>query len=214
MSHYLIELAVWLLVAFFIGCLIGWLLRGLFGSKSADRSDTYARSEEPVRSAPAPLSSLLDPAPAEPVRYAPSELHEEPAVLAETAPPDIDDSAATSATPLPAVGRMERPRGLSGARDGKADNLQRISGIGPKNEKILHNLGVFHFDQIAAWTADQVAWVDDHLKFNGRITREHWIEQAQLLADGKDDEFRRQFGTGGLKNRSGVAESGTRTRKP
>ena len=89
--------------------------------------------------------------------------------------------------------RMERPRGLSEARGGKADDLQRISGIGPKNEKILHSLGFFHFDQISVWTVEQVAWVDDHLRFNGRIGREKWIEQAELLAKGDDAEFERRF---------------------
>lgn len=95
--------------------------------------------------------------------------------------------------PVP-VTRMERPRGLAEPRAGKPDDLQRISGIGPKNEKILHSLGFFHFDQIAVWSAEQVAWVDDHLRFNGRITREHWIEQAELLARGAEDEFAARFG--------------------
>ncbi len=85
---------------------------------------------------------------------------------------------------MPAA-RMERPKGMASARDGKPDDLQQISGIGPKNEKILHTLGFFHFDQLAAWGQGEVAWVDDHLKFNGRITREKWVEQATLLAAGE-----------------------------
>jgi predicted flap endonuclease-1-like 5' DNA nuclease len=106
-----------------------------------------------------------------------------------------------------------RPRGLEKARGGKPDDLKRISGIGPKNEKVLHNLGVFHFDQIAAWTEDQIEWVDDHLNFNGRIGRENWVEQASLLAAGKEEEFLKLYGTGGLKDDKGGAQSGSRTRK-
>ena len=90
--------------------------------------------------------------------------------------------------------RMERPRGLDAPRGGKPDDLLLIRGIGPKNQKILHTLGFFHFDQIAAWTAEQIDWVDDHLKFNGRIGREEWVEQARLLHAGNDEEFERRFG--------------------
>jgi predicted flap endonuclease-1-like 5' DNA nuclease len=110
-------------------------------------------------------------------------------------------------------GTLKRPKGIAAARGGKADNLQRISGIGPKNEKVLQSLGFFHFDQIAAWTAAEVSWVDDHLKFNGRIKREEWIRQARLLAEGREEEFTRLYGTGGLKNRKGETMSGSRTRK-
>ena len=110
-------------------------------------------------------------------------------------------------------GKMKRPKGISAARGGKADNLQRISGIGPKNEKILHGLGFYHFDQIAEWTASEIEWVEDHLRFGGRIKREEWTRQARLLADGKEAEFTRLYGTGGLSNNKGETLSGSRTRK-
>jgi NADH-quinone oxidoreductase subunit E len=108
---------------------------------------------------------------------------------------------------------MERPKGISSARGGKADKLQRISGVGPKNEKVLHNLGFFHFDQISAWTPAEIEWVDDHLKFNGRIKREEWTKQCKLLAAGKEEEFSKLFGTGGMKTKAGQTQSGTRTKK-
>ena len=95
-------------------------------------------------------------------------------------------------------GRRASPQ----ARGGKSDNLQRISGIGPKNERTLHSLGFFHFDQIAGWSDEEVAWVDNHLKFNGRIIREEWILQAGLLAEGKEDEFERLYGSGRRKHGS------------
>ena len=71
---------------------------------------------------------------------------------------------------------------LSEARGGKADDLKKISGVGPKLEGLLHDNGVFHFDQIAAWTADEIAYMDDKLSFKGRIERDNWIEQAASLA--------------------------------
>ena len=191
MSHYIIEVALWMLLIFLIGCLLGYLLRKLFGAEEKPEIKTSWESEhrpESVRPvAPvvaAPVAEM--PEPAAPLRA--SEVA--PEVLA--APIPVTEAA--SVTSAMSVGRMERPRGLEAAREGKPDELQRISGIGPKNEKILHTLGFFHFDQIAGWTSLQIAWVDDHLKFNGRIGREEWVEQAALLASGKDTKFSPRFG--------------------
>lgn len=187
MSHLVLELILWVLLAFFIGCIIGCLLRKLFGSESS-----FEEKPKEVAEAPPANAAMETTAPAV-------------AAKAET------KSAVAEALPL--TGKPARPKGIAAARGGKADNLQRISGVGPKNEKTLHGLGFFHFDQIAAWTSDEIAWVDDHLKFNGRILREEWTEQARLLADGNDEEFRRLYGTGGLRNKKGETESGSRTRK-
>ena len=77
-----------------------------------------------------------------------------------------------------------RPASLVDPHGGNADDLQRIRGVGPVNEQHLHELGVFHFDQIAAWTREQVRWVGAYLSFPGRIDREQWVRQAANLATG------------------------------
>ena len=82
-----------------------------------------------------------------------------------------------------------RPLGLVAARGGKADDLKRIRGIGPQNEARLHGLGIWHFEQIASWTAEQVKWVGGYMAFPGRIDRENWLAQAKTLASGKETEF-------------------------
>jgi NADH-quinone oxidoreductase subunit E len=74
------------------------------------------------------------------------------------------------------------PEMLKAARGGKPDDLKKIKGVGPKLESVLNELGVFHFDQIAAWTESDIAWIDDRLKFKGRIERDGWIDQAKTLA--------------------------------
>ncbi len=90
-------------------------------------------------------------------------------------------SAAVSAPQAPA-----KPTTLSAPRGGKADDLKLIKGVGPKMEALLHKLGFYHFDQMAAWTAKDVAWVDENLEdFKGRATREDWVQQAKDLAAGK-----------------------------
>ena len=74
-----------------------------------------------------------------------------------------------------------KPQGLKAARKEGPDNLKLISGVGPKIEGILNSLGVFHFDQIAAWKKAERDWVDNHLRFKGRIDRDEWVKQAKAL---------------------------------
>jgi NADH-quinone oxidoreductase subunit E len=95
----------------------------------------------------------------------------------------------------PAAAPAEAPKGtkpamLTEARGGKADDLKMIKGVGPKLEALLHSLGVFHFDQIAGWKADELDWIDDNLEgFKGRASRDNWVEQAAKLASGAETEF-------------------------
>lgn len=75
----------------------------------------------------------------------------------------------------------DRPMGLDAPKGGKADDLKRISGLGPKLESVLNDLGIYHFEQIAGWTPKQIAWVDDYLRFKGRIKRDRWIAQVKTF---------------------------------
>lgn len=91
-----------------------------------------------------------------------------------------------------AISDTAKPEALSAPRDGKPDDLKRISGVGPKIEGILNGLGIYHYDQIANWSPGQVDWVDEHLKFKGRIAREGWIDQAKILAANGETDFSRR----------------------
>lgn len=193
MPHLTIELLLWMLLAFLIGCILGCLFRKLFGAEA-----------EPVKAA-APAATAATAATA--VAAAPK-----PHTPAPAAPKPAEPKPMPVAQPV-STGKPARPKGLAGARSGKADNLQMVSGVGPKLEKTLHGLGFFHFDQIANWTRDEVAWVDEHLRFKGRIDREEWIPQCKLLAEGDMDKFNKLYGTGGLRNAAGETKSGTRTRR-
>lgn len=78
---------------------------------------------------------------------------------------------------------------------GAPDDLLQLKGVGPKLNALLISLGVTRFDQIAAWSADDVAKVDAELgSFKGRIVRESWVEQAGLLATGAIAAFEAKFG--------------------
>ncbi len=77
-----------------------------------------------------------------------------------------------------------QPKALKAARKGVADDLQKIEGIGPVLEKLCHGLGIFHFDQIAAFGPAEIAWMDGNLKgFKGRVTRDKWVAQAKLIGE-------------------------------
>lgn len=80
-----------------------------------------------------------------------------------------------------AAGEGRRPQADPG--DGPGDDLRRIDGIGPANERWLHGIGVRHYAQIAAWTPEEIAWVARHLpRFGQRVCRENWVGQSAALA--------------------------------
>ncbi len=84
----------------------------------------------------------------------------------------------------------KKPRTLKAPRKAGADDLKLIKGIGPKLEKLLNDMGFFHFDQIAKWGQDELAWVDQNLEgFKGRASRDGWLDQASRLARGESTEF-------------------------
>ena len=92
-----------------------------------------------------------------------------------------------------------RPEALGGPRGGAADDLKKIKGVGPKLEKLCNELGFYHFDQIANWTEAEIAWVDNNLKgFKGRVSRDNWVDQAKILAEGGETEFSHRVDEGNV----------------
>ena len=91
-----------------------------------------------------------------------------------------------------------KPELLKKARAGGADDLKRISGVGPKLQTLLNGLGVFHFDQIASWGAEEIDWIDAHMDgFRGRARRDDWVKQAaELAAKAKTDGGKGKQGSG------------------
>ena len=86
-------------------------------------------------------------------------------------------------------GPASKPKGLD-APEGEPDDLKMIKGVGPKLERLLHSLGIYHFGQIAAWGPAEVAWMDSNLEgFRGRVSRDRWVSQAGDLASGGETDF-------------------------
>ena len=103
---------------------------------------------------------------------------------AKTAKPKAATKSKPEAKPKaePADTAAAKAGNLLDAPKGKADDLSKISGVGPKLVEKLNATGVFHFWQIAAWSPDDVVFMDDQLSFKGRIDRDNWIEQAKEFA--------------------------------
>lgn len=140
--------------------------------KAANTASKPKAKAKPAAKAKAPEAAVLAAKPAHP--KAPKAPKATPAAQAAASP----DSQGT------------KPEGLDAARDGKADDLKMIKGVGPKLEALLNRLGFYHFDQIAAWRAEEVDWVDQNLEgFKGRVSRDNWVAQATALASGAETEF-------------------------
>lgn len=138
-----------------------------------------------------------------------------PTVKAETAPPQEKPAAQaetpTAETKKPVAAVASAPKVASQRKaaakkaaakpkndlaslllskpQGAADDLKMISGVGPKLENTLNQIGVFHFAQIARLSQKAIDELDDKLAFKGRIARDKWVDQAKALtsAAAKDE---------------------------
>ncbi|WP_366139963.1 hypothetical protein [uncultured Jannaschia sp.] len=129
---------------------------------------------------PAPSSDPVAMPPAEPM----PEDEPEDRTLSPDGDPSGEDPAAEAVAD--AAGEGRKPETLDAPRTGGADDLKRIKGVGPKLEALCNRLGIWHFDQIAGWTDEEVAWVDQHLEgFKGRVRRDDWVAQARALDGGR-----------------------------
>ncbi|MGY5803295.1 NADH-quinone oxidoreductase subunit NuoE [Rhizobium sp. LEGMi12c] len=107
-------------------------------------------------------------------------------------PPSEIASEKADAAKKPSLDDKDRPAGIE--RPAQPDDLQLISGVGPKIEGTLHELGIFTFAQIAGWHEAERHWVDGYLNFKGRIERDEWVKQAEALAKGGEAEYIKVFG--------------------
>jgi predicted flap endonuclease-1-like 5' DNA nuclease len=136
------------------------------------------------RDSPAPAEARQPPAPRSRRAVSP------PSSRRAIAPPPITPPEPEPDHEEPAIVPM-RPAGLAAPRGGVPDNLQRIKGIGKRNEELLNGLGIFHFGQIAAWTPGEAQWIGQYLAFPERIGHDDWVGQAMLLAMGTETGFQK-----------------------
>ncbi|MBC2884782.1 hypothetical protein H7Q97_05115 [Ochrobactrum sp. CM-21-5] len=189
----IVQLAILIAVAFVVGCIIGRIVR----RRKASRTDNErviiaaALSKPAVNETPEPIGpgkladtesggvsdeqkdgeALNIDAGPEPV----ATVIEDDTPAEEAAPEDVAEETVEIEEP-------GRPELLDAARRGKPDDLTAIKGIGKAVGEMLHGLGIFHYNQVAAWSADEAAWIEKHIGFPGRVQREEWVSQAGKLA--------------------------------
>ena len=83
-----------------------------------------------------------------------------------------------------AAPKAETAAAAPAAEAGAADNLKKMTGIGPALEKKLNGAGIATFAQIAALTDAQIAELEEQLGLSGRFAKDGWVEQAKELAKG------------------------------
>lgn len=148
------------------------------------RAELEERGELEMADAPEPMATLSPPAAPEapPAVAEPTRLDDEPiAAAAPLAAPSAALAADTNAAPAPTA---DTP-----------DDLTRLKGIGPKLAARLNELGISRFAQLAALDPAEAQALDAQLgSFQGRMTRDRWVEQARFLAAGDIAGYEAVFG--------------------
>lgn len=196
-----------------VALVVGLILGMPWGSSSAAPGPRVrkivpnAAAVEPVAPAPASVAEAVvtEPAafmaapPQAPAAVAKPKAEAKPKAAAKPkAEPKVEAKveAKPKAAPKPKAAKAEGPLRLKAPRKGKADDLKEIEGIGPAMEKLVNELGFYHFDQIAGWTDADVALVDAEMKtFKGRITRDKWVAQAKIIVTEGLEAFRERAKT-------------------
>ena len=165
MGYLFFQILIWILLAFGLGGIVGWLLRGF---THAFQDDEKNANEQSARGGDHIMMALLKSELSD-YKQRVKALEQETGTNpkpSENTKPKIDDAW----QPEP----LTEPKGV-------ADDLKKVRGIGPKIEKTLNDLGIFHYYQIAALNKDNILWLNNHLHFPGRIEREEWVQQTREL---------------------------------
>ena len=164
-------------LALIIGLLVAWWL---FGRASTAPKRDYKPDVLDEGAAPAQRNqALIDAAPA--------------AAIITPAPMSVGMGGMGEAVAVGAQDVVEEA--AAAAPVAASDDLALIKGVGPKLVALLGAMGITRFAQIAAWSEDDIAEVDAQLgTFAGRIARDSWVEQCQLLAAGDTAGFEGKFG--------------------
>ncbi|HEY8605120.1 hypothetical protein [Tsuneonella suprasediminis] len=201
----------WLLVAIalVIGLLVAWWLFAATRRTrvATDRRDTLDEGAAPAARnqalIDAPPAATRDPAPMPPpapvglagAGTAVAAAVEEAQIEAAEAAACAADAETASVEPEPEPAPSLAPASKAASATASADDLTQIKGLGPKLAALLTEMGVTRFEQIAAWDDAEIDRVDARLgRFQGRIRRDGWVEQAGYLAKGDLDGFRSRFG--------------------
>lgn len=97
--------------------------------------------------------------------------------------------ATTRPGPRPQAAVDLQPRMLLTAPEGPADDIRQIAGIGPKLERLLNELGIYHYRQLASLSDADLVWLDDKIPgFQTRYENRDWRGQSTGLDDTSEQD--------------------------
>ena len=188
-----------LLLAYFVGCIVGCFARKTIG-RSPATTEREPMSTGGLAFAPASadtgsprVEAFVPPRSPAPVRPMPGGFRRaDRDTPSDAAPPPADAQSSRSAAPRTAqpspppivAAPVSAAAAVAAASSPASDDFTRIRAIDRELEAKLHAAGVTRYGEIATWTSDQVKAISSTLGFDGRIERENWIEQAHILARG------------------------------
>jgi predicted flap endonuclease-1-like 5' DNA nuclease len=197
-----LETALLLLAPYLVGCALGCLARSwLSGPRMAAEAAPSARAVAETAAAARSSEETTAKRETPPVEWTgeAEALARSAAALAASASTaleafgaarellaEADEEIAADQPPL-----LSPPVSASRPEGGKGDNLRLIQGVDEAAARRLRDLGVWRFEQIAAWTPSQQQWIGSELRPIGPQVLRFWIAQARLLAGGVETEFAR-----------------------
>src|SRR5262245_56332443 len=211
--------------AYCLGAALACFARRLFFSRGARQPQTIERRVEPLQEAdpgvigrerfqrtpakaPVAPAKTAPVAPAKTAPVAPAETAPvAPAKAAPVAPAKAAPVAAATAAPVrirtpapvtaPAAGPVPKPAPVKPEAPAPADDLERIHAVDAVLAAGLHRLNIRHYHQIGRWQRADLERVAQALAIRrSRISRENWIEQAQILAAGVETYYARRRALG------------------
>ncbi len=110
--------------------------------------------------------------------------------VAAKAKPAVEKAPAVKAATGAKATTAEKPAvsaktARAGRPNGKADDLKKIEGVGPKLEQVLNSRGIRRFADLAALDAAEIEALDAAIDLDGRAIRDDWAGQARQLACGR-----------------------------
>ncbi|MGM4980633.1 MULTISPECIES: NADH-ubiquinone oxidoreductase [Rhizobium] len=175
----------------FFGALQGAVEAASKRSVAPDEKDDAVAAERPVakkdgagEAKPAKASPAAKPAAAKPATAKPAavkKVEPKPAAVKTAPAKAVAKTKAKIAVVEPVAAKPVASPVRSRKAAAKADDLKRISGIGPKLEQVLNGRGIQRFADIVAWSDADIERIDAELGFDGRIRRDDWVSQAKAL---------------------------------
>ena len=177
MGYLLTEIVVYLVIASLIGFIFGWLVR----DGVLDRF--FSKTEENQEVAPTKKAEVAKEESKPEIKEIKKEVA--PEKVTEVIKEEIKVEVEESLKEVASEKDISKPTLLTKSPEEGQDILSTIKGIGPVLEKKLNELGIYTFEQIASWDAEQEVWIGTQMAFPKRVTKEEWVKQAKELVNAK-----------------------------